>query len=237
MRKGFTLIELLVVIAIIAILAAILFPVFARAREKARQASCLSNVKQISLGILMYTQDYDEKLPGVYIGYPGTIYYWHTNVDPYIKTGTVTNATAKGGIWTCPSYPGPYKPTFLPEKWPTTWASNALSYGYSYQYLTLPLGTSQNTSSGGPNLADVEKPAETVMIGDSGPSLGSALTWWSATQYCITYGDVDYMLLGNRRHVVYLRHNGRANVGFVDGHAKAVGKEVVTDPYYWKTTK
>ena len=61
-RRGFTLIELLVVIAIIAILAAILFPVFARAREKARQASCLSNMKQLSLGVIMYTQDYDEKM-------------------------------------------------------------------------------------------------------------------------------------------------------------------------------
>ncbi|MFP3905132.1 MAG: prepilin-type N-terminal cleavage/methylation domain-containing protein, partial [Armatimonadota bacterium] len=61
-RKGFTLIELLVVIAIIAILAAILFPVFARAREKARQSSCLSNVKQIMLSLMMYTQDNDEVL-------------------------------------------------------------------------------------------------------------------------------------------------------------------------------
>ncbi|MCD6351947.1 MAG: prepilin-type N-terminal cleavage/methylation domain-containing protein, partial [Armatimonadetes bacterium] len=63
MRRGFTLIELLVVIGIIAILAAILFPVFARAREKARQASCLSNLKQLALGFLMYIQDYDERLP------------------------------------------------------------------------------------------------------------------------------------------------------------------------------
>ena len=62
-RSGFTLIELLVVIAIIAILAAILFPVFAKAREKARQSSCLSNVKQIMLGVLQYCQDYDENLP------------------------------------------------------------------------------------------------------------------------------------------------------------------------------
>ncbi len=61
-HRGFTLIELLVVIAIIAILAAILFPVFARAREKARQTSCLSNVKQLGLGFLMYAQDYDERL-------------------------------------------------------------------------------------------------------------------------------------------------------------------------------
>ena len=68
MRKGFTLIELLVVIAIIAILAAILFPVFARAREKARQTSCLSNLKQIALATVAYAQDYDEMFPGVRMG-------------------------------------------------------------------------------------------------------------------------------------------------------------------------
>ena len=71
-RRGFTLIELLVVIAIIAILAAILFPVFARAREKARQASCASNLKQLALGFMMYAQDYDDKLPGQNLAhYPG----------------------------------------------------------------------------------------------------------------------------------------------------------------------
>ncbi len=91
-RKGFTLIELLVVIAIIAILAAILFPVFARAREKARMASCSSNLKQIALGFLMYVQDYDERTP------PGGNWsgalYWQLRIYPYLKNVQ---------IFTCPS--------------------------------------------------------------------------------------------------------------------------------------
>ena len=86
-RRGFTLIELLVVIAIIAILAAILFPVFAKAREKARQTSCLSNMKQINLAVLMYTSDYDETYPGVRMCYQvnGVGVSWRRLVVPYIR--------------------------------------------------------------------------------------------------------------------------------------------------------
>ena len=80
---GFTLIELLVVIAIIAILAAILFPVFARARENARRASCVSNAKQIGLAAMMYTQDNDERLPMYYEA--STNYGWHMFLMPYVK--------------------------------------------------------------------------------------------------------------------------------------------------------
>jgi prepilin-type N-terminal cleavage/methylation domain-containing protein/prepilin-type processing-associated H-X9-DG protein len=113
-RRAFTLIELLVVIAIIAILAAILFPVFAQARAKARQTSCLSNSKQIGLGLMMYTQDYDEVLPGVdpsngyaagfadplgwnrpfTAGVPATYRNWARDVQPYIKNY---------GIYLCPN--------------------------------------------------------------------------------------------------------------------------------------
>src|SRR5690554_4144515 len=99
-KSAFTLIELLVVIAIIAILAAILFPVFARARENARRASCMSNLKQIGLGFMQYIQDYDERLPygkledvnGDAIGET----YWHVSVQPYLKSNQILR---------CPSDP------------------------------------------------------------------------------------------------------------------------------------
>src|SRR3989440_9391240 len=90
MRKtsGFTLIELLVVIAIIAILAAILFPVFAQAREAARKATCLSNEKQLSLGWLMYAQDYDETFPmSAQLDPRGGQIFWMSMIDPYVKGG------------------------------------------------------------------------------------------------------------------------------------------------------
>src|SRR5579885_285931 len=102
-RNAFTLIELLVVIAIIAILAAILFPVFAQAREKARQTACLSNMKQIGLGLMMYLQDYDETLPMAqsYGGYNAAL---PSETSPYVQKvqqyGTPASAT---NIWNCPS--------------------------------------------------------------------------------------------------------------------------------------
>ena len=85
--QAFTLIELLVVIAIIAILAAILFPVFARARENARRSSCLSNLKQIGLGVMQYTQDYDEKYPCRYMA--SETFSWRRNIFPYVKSTQV----------------------------------------------------------------------------------------------------------------------------------------------------
>src|SRR5438046_407086 len=101
-RSGFTLIELLVVIAIIAILAAILFPVFAQAREKARQTACLSNLKQIGIALIMYQSDYDGQYPPSQLGTAPLIVSWPTMIQPYIKNEQV---------FVCPStFPGTFSP-------------------------------------------------------------------------------------------------------------------------------
>ena len=103
-RKGFTLIELLVVIAIIAILAAILFPVFARARAKARQTSCLSNVKQLMVSVLMYAQDYDEGFPTRYHNGVGFVYPME-EIVPYAKNTEIFACPERRGGWAAPKTP------------------------------------------------------------------------------------------------------------------------------------
>ncbi len=143
-RRGFTLIELLVVIAIIAILAAILFPVFAKAREKARQTSCLSNSKQINMCILMYAQDYDDLLP--FYWYGDTVGYWPNVLQSYVKNWQ---------MFTCPS-----EPTFTGG---AGWTGSG-GYGYNYYYLG---GWPTADNSFGPfSLGQIASPAETVMTGE-----------------------------------------------------------------------
>ena len=129
-RGAFTLIELLVVIAIIAILAAILFPVFARARENAQRASCQSNLKQAALGILQYTQDYDEKVPLWEYSVGGTrpTVAWLRMIEPYTKSYQIgrcpTQAKNPFGIWSTSTGSGWW---YNWQRWP--------SYGYNYTYL------------------------------------------------------------------------------------------------------
>jgi len=205
--RGFTLIELLVVIAIIAILAAILFPVFARAREKARQASCLSNLKQLSLAFMMYAQDYDEMMPmGVYGDWKT---YWDTKVDWFgnsIGDGLLTPYTKNQQIAACPSCRG------ISSDRPYT------GYGYNVSYIGC------NPAEGGmpAALAAIQRPSETVLVADS--------AMWSTWTNEI-YGN---NLLRSPLHPhmvwdigpnVHFRHNGTANVAYCDGHVKATTKK------------
>ncbi|HHX38651.1 MAG TPA: DUF1559 domain-containing protein [Armatimonadetes bacterium] len=146
--RGFTLIELLVVIAIIAILAAILFPVFARARENARKSTCQSNLKQIGMATMQYLQDYDEMFP----------VYWHdsghnlnvqTRLEPYMKNTQ---------LWVCPSNSAPYY-----YYWDNPSGTGAVtgpkgSYGWN---ITLGYNTTVRS------LAQVQQPSETGMWADS----------------------------------------------------------------------
>ncbi len=204
--KGFTLIELLVVIAIIAILAAILFPVFARAREKARQASCLSNVKQFALAILMYTQDYDETLPmGSCLCADGV----RTIADlaqPYVKNRNIiycpTDKVGQvdvAGLMTM--FGIPMAPGAIPR----------LSYTVNP---ILIASKADNPAWPVWSLAQVAYPSECPMSFDGK---------WNTTTIVTFPGSLpDY------------RHNKGANVGFVDGHGKWVNEEQHPTSWFYR---
>ncbi|MEN6544407.1 MAG: DUF1559 domain-containing protein [Armatimonadia bacterium] len=140
-RTGFTLIELLVVIAIIAILAAILFPVFAKAREKARQASCLSNLRQLCLGFITYTQDYDELSPLCLYG-PSTS-WWHNALVPYVKNTQ---------IFACPS-----------DRTNAYGYAPHMNWGYYHMYTR----AATNLYGGAVPIGALQYPAETSCLAES----------------------------------------------------------------------
>ncbi len=146
-RKGFTLIELLVVIAIIAILAAILFPVFAKAREKARTASCQSNLKQIALASKMYSSDYDNCVTPADMGAAGSYYIFTNLLQPYIKNTQVFLCPSKNDQgWTGGGGPGSY---VCVESW-------AVVSNYTVNYC-VSKGYTSTVSE-----ADLTKPAESI---------------------------------------------------------------------------
>ncbi len=200
-RRGFTLIELLVVIAIIAILAAILFPVFARAREKARQTSCLSNVKQIGTALMMYVQDYDEMMPQYLIptgrslqpdlpdiGYDHTV--WQDRLYPYVKNWQV---------WVCPSGGG-YSGTAREYQG---------SYAGNYRYVF------SHWDDWTYSLADFTHPAETFTV-------------LEGTSYITRYDPGIPSSSGGYWGQLDSRHNDQNNVLFLDGHAKTQHDRVVS---------
>ena len=221
-RNGFTLIELLVVIAIIALLAAILFPVFAQAREKARQASCASNEKQIGLAMLQYVQDADEAMPCSYYGDKtlpsdnGSNYKWMDAVYPYVKNQQV---------FTCPS-----DTQSLPYRYRggVNYGSYGLNgaYGNAGDAQTPPRSTTAYLIT----VSQLAAPATTVWVTDNnnagsaanpGGSQGFFWTDWTKNP---TITNSQPRQLNN----IAERHIGHVNVLYCDGHTKAVTLDALT---------
>jgi prepilin-type N-terminal cleavage/methylation domain-containing protein/prepilin-type processing-associated H-X9-DG protein len=215
--KGFTLIELLVVIAIIAILAAILFPVFAQAREKARSSSCQSNLKQIMTAFLMYAQDYDERAviatTPCWGGSNESKINYPARLQPYIKNWA---------LFACPSFSsGQCSNGSIPHFWVNYWISQGvnppdfvLSYGYHEGI---------SNACGGGNMAKTaswEHPAELVLFGDSRGlytpwcEYQNILTRLAYANECAVQCNPTRMLDQNTRHT------GGSNLAFADGHVK-----------------
>ncbi len=229
-RRGFTLIELLVVIAIIAILAAILFPVFAQAREKARSSACLSNVRQMALGAVMYAQDYDEVYPGSWQWSPCAI----QSHSPYLYPPGWNMARAEQECQTCP-----YVKNAQIFSCPTR--QNPCSYGYAYPTMwgtAVRIPGSAFSFPQGPALAEFTAPASTVMMTDSGIFPGTAACNAS------TFPGI-YSLCGPRTGYAYPYvyepttnpwssplplHQGMVNTAFVDGHVKSMKVEAMRSP-------
>ncbi|WP_309718144.1 DUF1559 domain-containing protein [Armatimonas sp.] len=253
-KSAFTLIELLVVIAIIAILAAILFPVFAQAREKARTISCLSNTRQIGLGIMMYAQDYDETYCPYFSGFtpPGTYsapsQYWPQLISPYIqKAGTSGGggqalATDLSQVFICPSG---NRPNAAIQQANCNFGY-ASSYGISDHLVNWWMPPGIATTYIPVNMAAVASPAQAAatvetwdwLCGGRLPGAALALSFFDRRS-----GNIGSIATADGRHsgdykktTLAMRPSPNAinNVVFCDGHVKGVqAQKLYADGQLW----
>jgi len=235
--KGFTLIELLVVVAIIAILSAILFPVFARAREQARKSACLSNLKQIGLGVMMYVQDYDETYPVANSATPSsdpmaglTASYWFNVLQPYTRNRQVWYCPTAGRIMTSDSsdiqqYSGGYGFNACGTG---TISSSSSTHWNGFGQTVKSDGTVTCTPDGSTvKLAAVTSPSETILVTDPASNSTSYTTLYFYSGSNISYwpqlhGGPVGPFYGNTPSTTeaYLHPSGGGNYLFADGHAK-----------------
>jgi len=235
--RGFTLIELLLVIAIIAILAAILFPVFAKAREKARQISCTSNMKQIGLAVTMYAQDFDETFPPKGVCADGNWQWnaWETLVAPYVKNGAHTGSATgdtnySGSVFACPSNPN--------KSSATAFSPGAFQYSSDYvcnsnqgfgKLLNLPAGQSgqgdgpfggQNgTTAMGVSIAAQAAPASLIAFAENNGG-GPGASGWNVDPTDGNFSG-DTGTTNPHSSCLYAGHSGVSNYAFCDGHVKS----------------
>jgi len=218
--RGFTLIELLVVVAIISILAAILFPVFARARENARRTSCLNNLKQIGLGIMQYTQDYDEKFPFACTGQPAcNVVQTDPAMPGYAFTEINSSNVANQWVtWQDLTYPYVKStqifrcPSAIQQ--PSSGPPPQLNYGYSSAFSGYYTSSfySGRTDYIPPSLADVTRPAEVFMILD----YQSDYAHYARPRDARDWSRNSDPTIQKR----VVRHLDGTNVIYADGHAK-----------------
>ena len=229
-RSAFTLIELLLVIAIISLLAAILVPVFARAREKARQTSCSSNLKQIGLGLMQYVQDFDETYPFTFYGYtlgvgntyvPGAGYHWTGAIQPYIKSTAV---------FSCPSNTknGGFPNSPVTATTPISYGANGYSlFSFGNARALLGDGTiPQNPAQPQYPLIDSKILSSSQMIAVT-ETIEPNYSFFDVAAYSIlgTPDPIDCGVANSWNRwggCLFAGHSGRTNYLFADGHVKAL---------------
>jgi prepilin-type N-terminal cleavage/methylation domain-containing protein/prepilin-type processing-associated H-X9-DG protein len=214
-RSGFTLTELLVVIAIIAILASILFPVFAHAREKARQTSCASNLKQLSLAFICYADDYDETMPPSF----NAANYWFEVLQPYVRNTQIFACPSAGGRLPDTQCYTATDPTIAAGRsYATTYPALNKAGAISYTYGSFDDAAGANPMAGG--ILTVSGQALSA-YGDTTRVLliGDGLCRWFHSNW------IDQYLAGPQPH------NGGYNIGYVDGHVKWHGAQFAADEF------